>query len=204
MTRSRAKGTWRVAVGLAAVGLAAGAAWAQAGSGPVLGPAQLVATLHQVNQMEITAGQMAQRNGSSAAVKDYGQTLVRDHQTADDQITNYANSKGIALNDVPADIRKQQQVLRAKMADLQNMSGPAFDQQFAVAMARAHSKVIDLVEDARPRVTDQGLMVLLDRLVPTLRKHRRMAENILNGASAGAATAAQPGGAATAHPTSVR
>ncbi len=201
MTRSGAKWMARMAVVVAAAALAGGAAWAQAGGGVVLGPGQLVATLHQVNQMEITAGQMAQRNGSSTAVKDYGQTLVRDHQAADDQITNYANSKGMPLNDVPAEVQKQLQAARAKLASLQNTSGPAFDQPFALMMARGHAKVIDLVEDARPRITDQGLIVLIDRLVPTLREHRRMAENILNG-NAPASTAAQPGGGAL--PTPVR
>ncbi|HXJ21809.1 MAG TPA: DUF4142 domain-containing protein [Polyangia bacterium] len=160
-----------------------------------LDPSQLVATLHQVNQMEITAGQMAQQNGSMPAVRDYGQTLVRDHQAADDQITSYARSKGIPLSDVPMSFRKQQQALQAKMDELQKMTGAPFDHQFALDMAKAHSKVIAMIEASRPAVRDEGLIVLLDRLVPTLRKHRQMAENILNGNTGTASNTAHAGNA---------
>ncbi|HVZ86988.1 MAG TPA: DUF4142 domain-containing protein [Polyangia bacterium] len=161
-----------------------------------LGPSQLVATLHQVNQMEISAGHMAQQNGSMPAVRDFGQTLVRDHQAADDQLTMYASSKGISLNDVPMTFRKQQEGLQAKMDKLRTMSGAPFDHAFALDMAKAHANVIAMINASRPAVKDEGLVVLLDGLVPTLRKHRQMAENILNGNAGTASHAAASGGTA--------
>lgn len=176
--------------GLAVAGtlaLGGGAALAQPRAGSALNAAQLVATLHHVNQMEITAGQMAQQNGAAPAVKDLGRTLVLDHQAADDQITNYARSKGMSLDDVPARVRKAQQAMRSEMDKLQKMSGPTFDHRFALDMATGHAKVIALVDASRPAVTDEGLVVLLDKLEPTLRKHRQLAENILNH-NAGAAS----------------
>ena len=57
----------------------------------------LVMKIHKINQMEIQAGQLAQRNGSSAKVKQYGQQLVRDHQAADQKITTLAQSLGVTL-----------------------------------------------------------------------------------------------------------
>ena len=57
----------------------------------------LVMKIHKINQMEIQAGQLAQRNSSSAKVKQYGQQLVRDHQAADKKITTLAQSLGINL-----------------------------------------------------------------------------------------------------------
>ena len=59
----------------------------------------LVMKIHKINQMEIQAGQLAQRNGSSAKVKQYGQQLVRDHQAADKKITTLAQSLGVNLRD---------------------------------------------------------------------------------------------------------
>ena len=59
----------------------------------------LVMKIHKINQMEIQAGQLAQRNGSSAKVKQYGQQLVRDHQAADKKITTLAQTLGVNLRD---------------------------------------------------------------------------------------------------------
>lgn len=185
MTKTGANRGWRGAelIIFAAVALAAGAGWARAGL--ALSPSELVATLHQVNQMEISAGQLAQQNSSSAAVKDFGQVLVLDHQAADDQITTYASSKGMSLDDLPASVKKRQQEMQAKLDKLQDASGPSFDHQFALEMAAGHRRVIAMLDASRPTVTDEGLIVLLDRQEPKLRKHLQMAENILNPPKAG-------------------
>jgi len=57
----------------------------------------LVMKIHKINQMEIRAGQLAQRNSSTAKVKSYGQQLVRDHQAADQKITTLARSLGVTF-----------------------------------------------------------------------------------------------------------
>lgn len=162
-----------------------------------LKPSELVATLHQVNQMEIAAGRMAEKQGASRDVKDFGRMLVADHQTADDDITAYASSKGIALNDVPSQVAAQQEKVRAEMRALQDTRGPSFDQRFALDMAKAHEKVIAMIDASGSAVRDEGLVILLDTLKPTLRKHLAMADDILNGTSGSAGNAASHG--ATAH-----
>jgi len=53
--------------------------------------------IHQTNLKEIQAGQLAQRNGSSAKVKEFGARLVRDHQAADKKVVALAKQFGIAL-----------------------------------------------------------------------------------------------------------
>jgi putative membrane protein len=57
----------------------------------------LVTKIHKINLMEIKAGQLAQRNSSTAKVKSYGQQLVRDHQAADQKITTMARSLGVTF-----------------------------------------------------------------------------------------------------------
>jgi putative membrane protein len=53
--------------------------------------------MHRTNLEEIQVGQLAQRNGSSAKVKDFGARLVRDHQAADKKVLSVAKQLGIAL-----------------------------------------------------------------------------------------------------------
>ncbi|HET9387086.1 MAG TPA: DUF4142 domain-containing protein [Gemmatimonadales bacterium] len=57
----------------------------------------LVMKIHRINQMEIKAGQLAQRNASNAKVKSYGQQLVRDHQAANQRLTTLAQRMGVTL-----------------------------------------------------------------------------------------------------------
>ncbi len=53
--------------------------------------------IHRTNLEEIRMGQLAQRNGSSAQVKQYGARLVRDHQAADQKVVALAKQLRIAL-----------------------------------------------------------------------------------------------------------
>jgi putative membrane protein len=53
--------------------------------------------VHRTNLMEIQAGQLAQRNGSSAKVKQFAARLVRDHQAADKKVMATAKQLGLAL-----------------------------------------------------------------------------------------------------------
>jgi putative membrane protein len=57
----------------------------------------LLSRMHATNQMEIRLGQLAQRNGASATVKQYGARLVRDHSSADARVTALAKKLGITL-----------------------------------------------------------------------------------------------------------
>src|SRR5688572_31333905 len=59
----------------------------------------LLSRMHATNQMEIRLGQLAQRNGASATVKQYGARLVRDHSAADARVTALAKKLGITLMD---------------------------------------------------------------------------------------------------------
>ena len=53
--------------------------------------------MHRTNLMEIRMGQLAQRNGASAKVKQFAARLVRDHQAADQKVVAVAKQLGIAL-----------------------------------------------------------------------------------------------------------
>ena len=68
----------------------------------VRGDNALLMKIHKINAMEVQAGQLAQRNSSTAKVKAYGQQLVRDHQAADQKLTTLAQRLGISLRDKDA------------------------------------------------------------------------------------------------------
>jgi putative membrane protein len=61
--------------------------------------------MHRTNQQEIRLGQLAQRNASSAKVKQFAARLVKDHQAADQKVVSVAKQIGIALPEMKDGMR---------------------------------------------------------------------------------------------------
>ncbi len=75
----------------------AGALAAQASTPGALSDDIVLRQIHRTNLEEIRMGQLAQRNGSSAQMKQYGAQLVRDHKAADQKVMALAKQLRIAL-----------------------------------------------------------------------------------------------------------
>ena len=99
------RGFLAMTLGLATVVGAARAAKAEpAGPGDVprstLAPAdyRIVKSMHAMSMVGISAGEIAQKNGGTQAVRDFGTTLVDTHTTGDQQVLAYAKKAGIDPN----------------------------------------------------------------------------------------------------------
>jgi len=157
----------------------------------VLAPSdgRIVARLHAINQEEISAGKMAETNGYAQAVRDFGATLVSDHQAADQTLLAYAKKAGIDPNAMPQDIASKMEAEHAKVEHLRPLTGQRFDQEFAQTMRDGHAQVIALVQTTVPQVSSPELRALLNGLLPTLRAHYETAARL---ASSPAAAASSP------------
>jgi putative membrane protein len=132
----------------------------------------VLGTLHETDQKEIQAGKIAQKDGKSKAVRDYGQMLVKDHTAADDKVAVLAQKENVDL-------------LAATPApgpnDMGTMaSGPDFDKKFAQEMLDDHRKAIAALTAARDSTTDPQLRKLLTDMLPTLEKHAAAAQKIVD------------------------
>ena len=150
--------------------------------------------LHAGNQKEIELGKLAQEKGQSQEVKDYGKTLVQDHQNADKQVMDLAKAQNIQLMDPKqweaqhkkdAEANKDQNT-RSDHADkhedaqakLSGLSGAEFDKEFVTCMVKDHSKTLDLLDKAR---TDSQLAPakdLAEKLRGPIQKHTQNAERM--------------------------
>jgi putative membrane protein len=156
-------------------GLIAGGLLVVEGAGQAADPPQtadVLGDLHQADQKEIEAGMIAQKNGGSQAVRDYGRMLVKDHSAADKKLADLATKENIdLLASTPA----------RGANDMGTMAtGPSFDLKFAQEMLEDHRKAIAAVNDARDNTNDPQLKKLLGDLLPTLEKHESAAEKIID------------------------
>jgi putative membrane protein len=134
-------------------------------------PAEVLGKLHHSNQKEIEMGKLAQKNGQSKQVKDFGKMLVKDHGAADKKVMALAKQE-------KADLAGDMKMKDDDMTKIE--PGADFDAKFGQAMLDDHKKDVGEATSARDSTTDDKLKKLLTELVPTLQKHQDTAQKIVD------------------------
>jgi putative membrane protein len=119
---------------------------------------------------EIQAGQLAEQQGMSKDVKQYGAMMVKDHTAAADKLKAIAASKNITL---PAAISPEMQ---KNIDGLQKETGSKFDKDYMSMMVSDHKKVISAFEDESKNGSDADIRAFADSTLHTLQKHLDKAE----------------------------
>jgi len=132
------------------------------------------------NLAEIQMGQLAQKNGSSDAVKQFGQMLQKDHSDANQKATSVATSMGMTAPTQPN--RKQ----KATYDRLAKLSGKQFDRAFAKDMVADHKADIKAFQKEATRNDAAGTFA--KESLPTLQKHLQAAQSLQSTSTTGRAT----------------
>jgi putative membrane protein len=130
----------------------------------------------QGGMMEVEAARLAQERAASAEVKEFAQTLLKDHQAANEKLQRIAADKGIAL---PKELDAKH---KAELKKLSDAKGEDFDRKFIQRMGlKDHKKDISMFEKQAKQGKDAQLKSFAEQSVPTLRKHLSMAQKIAGG-----------------------
>ncbi len=157
--------------------------------------------LHAVNQMEIQAGQLAEKNGSTSRIRTFGKRLVMDHRFADRLLQQYLDYRHLSLNSAvaspllmgsnpasQAQLAAGAQPLSAavqgmlaqtqhSLANLEGLKGKLFDQGFLAVMRQGHLQSMGALREVQSQVTPR-LRGLLGRLMPVLQEHEELAQKL--------------------------
>jgi putative membrane protein len=120
--------------------------------------------------MEVQMGELAQRNGSSAAVKEFGKMMVNDHGKANEELKALAQQKNITL---PTSMGEDKQEM---YDDLAKKTGKDFDKAYADMMVKDHKKDIDEFKEMAEDGKDPELKSWASGKVATLEMHLQKAE----------------------------
>ena len=159
------------------------------------GDIKTIAHLHHVNQMEITLGKEAQRQGT-AKVKDYAGTLINDHQTVDKDLTAFA--KAHHLTTIPADKpstdadRQDDKDMTQQIAKLKTLKGADFDKAYLNMMVSGHDKELTKIDVEMSSASDPDFKSLLQNVKPVLQRHADQARDLLKSPQASADRPAAP------------
>lgn len=174
-------------LGLAFVVVGASAAKADLPAGPgdvprsTLAPAdyKIVKYLHALSELAVSAGQIAEKNGGSQAVRDFGATLVSDHTAGDQQLLAYAKKAGIDPNRMKSEPPPRDMVQYLQGLDrLRTLTGQRFDQEFATTMRDGYARTIGLIQNTLPSISDSSLSALLDKRLPVLERNYQTAAGL--------------------------
>jgi putative membrane protein len=84
---------------------------------------------------EVQLGKLATERAASAEVKAFGQTMVKDHSQANDELKNAASQVNAQL---PTQLDQKHQALADRLSKLQ---GAPFDREYMTAMVQGHEEV---------------------------------------------------------------
>jgi putative membrane protein len=115
---------------------------------------------------EVALAKLAQQKASNDQVKSYAQRLERDHAQANDELKAWAAQKNVTL---PSEAM-------GKDNKLESLQGAAFDKAYIAAMVADHKKDIAAFEKQASRGTDPDLKALVQKTLPTLKEHLKLAE----------------------------
>ncbi|MEU5538848.1 DUF4142 domain-containing protein [Streptomyces sp. NPDC020362] len=119
---------------------------------------------------ELPAGQLAERKGTTEAVRQAGQHLVDGHTSLDTHVRTTASQLGVPLPNEPNKQQKQW------LATLNAARGQEFDRQFAGILRLAHGRVFSLVAQVRAGTQNSLVRDLADDAGATVLDHIKILE----------------------------
>ncbi|MFE7976068.1 DUF4142 domain-containing protein [Streptomyces shenzhenensis] len=130
----------------------------------------LVTRVRLAGLWELPAGELAERKGTTPAVRTAGQHLVEGHTTLDAHVRLVASRLGLAL---PNAATAQQQ---GWLAELNAAQGADFDRKFANILRLAHGKVFSVVAQVRAGTQNSLVRDLADDANATVLDHIKVLE----------------------------
>lgn len=156
---------------------------------------KIVAHLHHVNVMEIEMGKDA-KTKATAAVKRYGEMMIKEHTTADKELAAMAKKKGVAK--IPAaapttDAKKaEMKTMMEQVAALKKMKGADYDKEYLRLMVEGHDKELAKSDVFISTAQDADLKTALEARKTVLQRHADAAKELQKGNAQASAAPAAP------------
>ncbi|HLP07319.1 MAG TPA: DUF4142 domain-containing protein [Opitutaceae bacterium] len=125
----------------------------------------------KLGQEELALSRIASDRATNPQVRAFAADMVREHTSANSEISALAQRKGVSL---AADGAQDRQKMESKWTD-KPVGG--FDEDYVEAAISNHKKTIDELEDAADS-KDPEIAALANKLLPTVRAHLAHAQNL--------------------------
>ena len=121
---------------------------------------------------EVHMANLALQKASSADAKAFAQRMSTDHSKTNNELAQFATTKGLAL---PTELAGDH---KAGLDHLNSLSGADFDKAYMDHMVSDHEKAVADFEKASTSATDTDLKAWAGRTLPALKEHLQMARDV--------------------------
>jgi putative membrane protein len=162
----------------ATTGAAAGATTGASAAAPTLSDPQIAHVAVTANSIDSAAGAAARSKARNAQVKDFAQTMVRDHGAVNKQAVALAKKLNVTPQD--NDVSKQlQQGAQQSQSELSGKSGADYDKAYIDHEVQYHQAVLDALDKTLiPEAQNGELKALLQQVRPNVAAHLDRAKKI--------------------------
>jgi putative membrane protein len=119
---------------------------------------------------EVSLGQQVSPVAKNADAKKFADKMVTDHGKANDELKQLASTKNVPL---PTDTDQEHKDAAQKV-----MSSKNVDKAYMDEMVKDHDKDVKEFEDASKSAKDADLKAWIDKTLPVLKEHQKMAHDI--------------------------
>lgn len=131
---------------------------------------------------EVEISKLAETRSTNKKIKKFAAKMVKDHSAANARLKEVADKNRL---DLPGGLDA---VRRKVVADLQGLSGEAFDRAYVDVMKKDHDSAVGLFDNAAGEPTlNAELRVFANKELPTLRAHQKQAHALITGPAASVA-----------------
>ena len=131
-----------------------------------------ISKVSEANFAEIELGKLASLKSSTALVRDFGEMMMSEHQTALNEMESLAGSKNATMM---TQLNSEHQQLKEK---LMGMIGHAFDTAYIHSQVKDHAKVIELFQTEISSGQDEAVKAYAKKYLPHMQMHHKEANSI--------------------------
>jgi putative membrane protein len=147
-------------------------------SAAALTDAQIAAIVVAANDVDVKVGEQAKSKAADQKVKDFGQRMITDHTAVNKQATDLVTKLNVTPEENPTS-QALRQGGEQTLAQLQGLTGAAYDKAYIDHEVQFHQQVIDAVDQQLiPNAQNAELKTLLEQVRPALQGHLEMAKQI--------------------------
>jgi putative membrane protein len=148
---------------------------------------QIVEIVITANQVDIDAGKLAKKKAQSPDVKEFANTMIRDHEAVNKKAKELASR--LKVHPEPSATSKSlKEGGEANIAALKKLKGAAFDKAYVDHEVTYHQQVLAALNtDLVPNAKNPELKALLEQTVPAFQAHLDHAKKLQGELTSGAA-----------------
>lgn len=130
------------------------------------------------SNIDIAYAHLALAFSEDAAVREFAQTMIRDHSAVNEQVVALAERLGVEAQDNALSRQLLDEAARIKN-ELSQLRGEAFDRRYIENEVRYHRTVNNVVEDAFiPNIENAQVKRAFQQALALFKNHQRHAESL--------------------------